>query len=172
MTAMAEKLKDAGVDTIGAALTAACIEGLRQHPDSVIEAWHYAGSVFGHEFVRGLMRDMQGSSPVKSVPSNHSVAGSKAYQPRVIPPERLERRRELQRIISSKYKNSANIAWSDVGWHELSALKRDGLEAAALLAAGPATVPNDGRSVGDVLGIKRTDEIIEQLRLPVRQITC
>jgi hypothetical protein len=186
MNALAEKLKSAGVDTIGARLTTACTEALRRHPDSVVDAWQYVGAVFGHEFVRGLMDDMKGtaSTPapaqVKIEPGIESkmpeyryqaednrtgnTTTSVPYTPRVIPPERLEKRRELQRIVRSKYKNSGNVAWSDVSWHELHGLQRDGKEANALLAAGPANVPNDGRTVGDVLGIKETDEIIGQLR--------
>jgi hypothetical protein len=82
----------------------------------------------------------------------------------VIPPERLEKRRELQHIVRSKYKNSSDVAWSDVGWHELNSLKRDGAEATALLAAGPAHVPNDGRTAGQVLGVKQIDQIIAGVR--------
>lgn len=195
MNALAEKLKSAGVDTIGARLTTACTEALRKHPESVVDAWRYIGTVFGHEFVRGLMNDMNGKPATRPSPTQvkiepgvesrmpeyryqpednrtgstaiaHSVKASAPapYTPRVIPPERLEKRRELQRIIRSKYKNSGNVAWSDVGWHELHGLKRDGAEAKALLEAAPADVPNDGRSVGDVLGVKRVDEIIGQIR--------
>lgn len=172
MNAMAEKLKDAGVDTIGARLTAACIEAIRQSPDSSVEAWRQVGYAFGHEFVRGLMNDMQRNAPQKEQRSpptplsrdNHSIAGPAPYKPRVIPPERLEKHRKLQHIVRSKYKNSGDVPWSDVGWHELAGLRRDGKEADALLSAGPANVPNDGRSVGDVLGVKRTDEIVGAVR--------
>lgn len=171
MNAMAEKLKEAGVDTVGAKLTAMCTEAIRRHPDSVVDAWRFVGASFGHEFVRGLMNDMQRNLPQKEQKSpptplsrdNHSLGGA-TYKPRVIPPERLEKRRELRQIIRSKYKNSGDVAWSDVGWHELNGLKRDGTEAMALLKAGPANVPNDGRSVGDVLGIQRVDEIIGAVR--------
>jgi hypothetical protein len=188
MNAMAEKLKEAGIDTVGARLTTACTEAIRRHPDSAMEAWRYVGAVFGHEFVRGLMDDMKGP-PVtptlnqeiepgveSTLPTlstylarceatrTSNTAFSQTYKPRVIPPERLEKRRELQRIVRSKYKNSGDVAWSDVGWHELHGLKRDGVEAKALLEASPAEVPNDGRSVGDVLGVKRVDEIIGEIR--------
>jgi hypothetical protein len=173
MNVMAEKLKEAGVDTVGARLTTACIEALRRHPDSSVDAWRYVWSVFGHEFIRGLMHDMQNKEPaaqeIKSPPTplsrgNHAMANPVPYKPRVIPPERLEKRRELRELVRSKYMNSGGIAWSDVGWHELTLLRRDGKEAAALLDAGPASVPNDGRSVGDVLGIKRVDEIVAAAR--------
>jgi hypothetical protein len=173
MTAFAEKLQAAGVDTIGAKLTASCAEGIRQHPESVVDAWRFAGAAFGHEFTRGLMIDMQNSRSVTDEPSspptplsrgNHAMAAPAPYKPRVIPPERLEKRRELRELVRSKYMNSGGIAWSDVGWHELTLLRRDGKEAAALLDAGPASVPNDGRSVGDVLGIKRVDEIVAAAR--------
>lgn len=172
MSAMAEKLKEAGVDTVGARLTAACTEAIRQHPDSVIDAWRFVGAAFGHEFVRGLMNDMQRNAPQKEQRSpptplsrdNHSIGGPKPYTPRVIPQERLEKRRELQQVIRSKYKNSGGISWSDVGWHELHGLKRDGVEAMALIEAGPANVPNNGATVGDVLGAKRIDEIIKSVR--------
>lgn len=172
MSAMAEKMRAAGVDTIGARLTAACTEAIRRHPDSVVDAWRYAGATFGHEFVRAIMSDMQKSAPQKEQRSpatplssgNHAMASPAPYKPRVIPPERLEKRRELQQFVRSKYKNSGGICWSDVGWHELTLLKRDGKEAEALLAACGSQVPNDGRTVGDVLGIKKVDEIIEQAR--------
>lgn len=172
MTALAEKMKDAGVDTLGARLTLACTEAIRRHPHSAVDAWRMVGATFGLEFVRGLMSDMQRPSAPKDQPpplpieyQNQAAASSSvSYKPRLIPPERLEKRRELQQIIRSKYRNSSDVAWSDVGWHELNSLKRDGAEAVALLAAGPAHVPNDGRSVGDVLGVKKVDEIIAQVR--------
>lgn len=172
MNALAEKLEAAGVDTIGARLTTACTEAIRQHPGSVVDAWRYVGTVFGHEFVRGLMNDMQRNQPQKEQKSpltplsrdNHRVGGPATYRPRVIQPERLEKRRELQRVVRSKYKNSGDVPWSDVGWHELAGLKRDGREAQALLEAGPANVPNDGRNVGAVLGVKKVDEIIAAVR--------
>lgn len=184
MNAMAEKLQAAGVDTVGARLTAACTEAIRRHPESAVDAWRHVGALFGHEFVRGLMNDMQRNIPAKELApaarspmppaaqmmpryeyqKDDSRSFSAAYKPRVVPPERLEKRRELQIIVRSKYKNSGNVPWSDVGWHELSSLKRDGTEAGALLAAAPAHVPNDGRSVGDVLGVKKVDEIIAEVR--------
>lgn len=172
MNAFSEKLKDAGVDTVGARLTAACVEAIRRHPDSAVDAWRFAGASFGHEFVRGLMNDMQRNAPQieQKSPStplsrgNHAMANPAPYKPRVIPPERLEKRRELRQVIRSKFKNSGDVPWSDVGWHELNGLKRDGKEAIALLEAGPQNVPNTGMTVGDVLGIKKTDEIIAQVR--------
>jgi hypothetical protein len=168
VNAMAEKLKEAGVDTIGARLTAACTEAIRQYPGSIAEAWRFVGVTFGHEFVRGLMKDMQRNEPQieQTSPPVHAIGvpEQKPHQTRVIPPERLEKRRELRQVIRSKYKNSGDIAWSDVGWHELHGLKRDGVEARALLDAAPGNVPNDGRSVGEVLGVKRVDEIIGAVR--------
>lgn len=171
MNAFAEKLQAAGVDTVGARLTAACTEAIRRHPESAVDAWRYVGAVFGHEFVRLLMKDMQNvpaqepkSPPTPLSKGNHAMASPVPYKPRVIPQERLEKRRELQQLVRSKYRNSADVPWSDVGWHELNGLKRDGNEATALLQASPANVPNDGRNVGDVLGIKKTDEIIAHVR--------
>lgn len=171
MNAFAEKLQAAGVDTVGARLTAACTEAIRRHPESAVDAWRYVGAVFGHEFVRLLMKDMQNvpvqepkSPPTPLSKGNHAMASPAPYKPRVIPQDRLEKRRKLQQLVRSKYKNSGGIAWSDVGWHELTLYGRDGLEANALLAAAPAAIPNDGRTVGDVLGIKRTDEIIAKVR--------
>lgn len=172
MSAMAEKLKDAGADTVGAQLTAACIEAIRRHPESAEEAWRLVGVAFGHEFIRGLMSDMRVTAPQREQSSppppfsrdNHAMATPTPYRPRVIPPERLEKRRELQQIVRSKYKNSGNVPWSEVGWHELPGMRRDGKEADALLAAGPANAPNTGCSVGEVLGVKRTDEIIAGIR--------
>ena len=178
MNGLAEKMKSAGVDTIGARLTAVCVEAIRRHPDSPSDAWHYVGSVFGHEFVRGLMGDMRGSCIGGSrldaliegiAPKNRHTkvglaAANKPYEPRLIPQERIEKRRELEQIVRSKYKNSSGVSWSEVSWHELVALGRDGKEAAALLAACSSDVPNDGRTVGDVLGVKQTDAIIAAVR--------
>lgn len=183
MTILAEKLKEAGADTIGAQLTAACTQAARLHPNDPEAAWRSVGISFGHAFIRGIMTDMSPApgperqlsarsidwKPMDMGLANASVRFDRApvikpYQPKVIAPERLEKRRELRNIVRSKYKNSGDVAWSDVGWHELHALKRDGVEAQALLADGPANVPNDGRSVGDVLGVKRIDEIIKRVR--------
>jgi hypothetical protein len=169
MSALAEKLEAAGVDTIGARLTAACAEAIRRHPDNPAAAWNYAGTMFGHEFVRGLMGDMRGCEPIpeprpRASPKASIVVPVRQHTPRVIAPERLENRRKLQQIIRSKFKNSGGVSWSDVGWHELPLLTRDGKEADALLAAYSANVPNDGRTVGDVLGIKKTDSIIAAVR--------
>lgn len=179
MTALAEKMKEAGVDTIGARLTAACIEAIRCVSDDPEAAWRYVGTIFGHEFVRVLIKDIEGISKPEAPefaapkPVYPASVAAKPYEPRVIAPERLEKRRKLQQVVRSRYMNSGGIAWSDVGWHELHGLSRDGNEARALLDAGPAHVPNDGRSVGDVLGIKKIDEIIGNVResLPVKQIT-
>lgn len=166
MTALAEKLKEAGADTLGAKLTTACIDAIRLNPKSVEAAWRHVGLAFGHSLIRGLMDDMQPPRAARAERERVSRGPERAPigQPVVIPAERIEKRRQLQAIVRSKYKNSGNVSWSDVGWHELTALERDGMEARALLREGPANVPNDGRTVGDVLGIKRTDEIIGSLR--------
>jgi hypothetical protein len=187
MSDLAEKLENAGVDTIGARLTTACTDAIRKHPDSVADAWRYVGAVFGHEFVRGLMSDMQPkvqtAEPNKAFdkisaglnealdiargtaePGKLHVPTPKPYQPRVIPPERLEKRRELRQVVRSKYMNSGGISWSEVGCHEALGLLRDGKEVEALLAACPANIPNDGRTFGDVLSVKKVDEIIAQVR--------
>jgi hypothetical protein len=186
MTALAEKMKSAGVDTIGAKLTAACIEGLRRHPGNEKAAWGYAFEAFGREFVSGVMNDMRGTPmpsvkalvddlasdlrasgcplEVPDVRARPTPPSEKPYTPRIIAPQRLAERRRLAEVVRSKYKNSGGIAWSEVGWHELPLLKRDGAEAAALWNACSGEIPNDGRTVGDVLGIKKTDEIIAALR--------
>lgn len=168
MSLLAEKMKQAGVDTIGAKLTQACIEALRRGPRNPVTAWLRAGELFGHEFVLGLIADMgPNGAPAKPLARTYEqqqIAAKLPYRPRVASPERLERRRNLQEIVRSKYKNSGGIAWSDVGWNELPLLQRDGKEAAALLAAGPAHVPNDGRTVGQVLGVKQIDQIIATVR--------
>ena len=178
MSDLAEKLKSAGADTIGAQFTTACTEALRAYPDNIAKAWGHVGTSFGHEFMLGLLNDMRGPHVSQSAPTIPSscvqtvvgparlttIATLPPYKPRVIPPERLEKRRELERVLRSKYKNSGGISWSDVGWHELALLTRDGREAGALLAACPGSVPNDGRTVGDVLGVKETDAIIAAIR--------
>jgi hypothetical protein len=155
MTAFAEKLKAAGVDTIGAKLTAAVSDGLRKHPNNPVDAWTYAGFIFGHVFTQGLMMDMKGSA--NSLPV-------KPYQPRVISEETVNRRRKQVASIRSKYKNSGGIFWSDVGYHELHGLARDGKEAKALLDACPANIPNDGRTIGKILGAARIDKIVGDIR--------
>lgn len=159
MTALAEKLKAAGVDTVGARLTDVCIEGLRLYPDSLIKAWAHVGMSFGYDFLRDRAKDMG----LPDVPER----SFRPIQPRIVTSEQLERRRQLKEVVRSKFKNSAGVAWSDVSWHELPALARDGNEAVALLTAGPAGVPNDGRTVGQVLGIRRTDQIIKAARAAV-----
>ena len=156
MTALAEKLKRAGADTVGARVTTLCVEALRLHPDNLIKAWSHVGSSLGYDLLRDLAKDMG----LPNIPDHQPLP----FRPRIVPPERLERRQNLREVIRSKYKNGAGIAWSDIGWHELPALTRDGKEAAALLKAGPASIPNDGRTVGQVLGVKRTDQIIKSLR--------
>lgn len=164
MNALAEKLTVAGVDTIGARLTAVCTEALRRYPDSIMDAWRHVGIAFGHEFMGGLVDDMRGGRPAVPHKIDPPRAAPIPYRARVIEPERLKKRRELQQIVRSKYQNSAGVAWSDVSWHALSALSRDGNEAVALLAAFSSDVPNDGRTVGDVLGVQRVDEIIAKAR--------
>jgi len=190
MTAFAEKLKQAGADTLGAQLTTACIEGLRLHPNNASAAWNHAFHILGRQLLVSLMADMTPNpSPSEKLiresqslptpkstlssminritPQNRheeAMAPARPYAPKVLPPERLEKRRELRQIVRSKYMNSGGIAWSDVGWHELKGLLRDGKEAQALLAAGPAHVPNDGRTVGAVLGVAKVDEIVGNVR--------
>lgn len=179
MTVIAEKLRAAGADTVGAQLTTACVDAIRSHPDNVEAAWRQVGAVFGYDLIKSLMRDMtpdtkkgfgsqfaSGEKKIQSAPVKIGETQYTAfeYKPRVIPAERLEKRRQLRELVRSKFKNSNGVSWSDVGWHELTALQRDGAEAKALLEAGPANVPNDGRTVGDVLGVKRTDEIIGKFR--------
>lgn len=164
MTMLAEKLKDAGADTVGARFTSACVNALRS-TRSPLEAWESVGRSFGLEFLSGLERDIRGAAHVEPVlVASTNIGIQKPYQPRAIAPERMETRRKIEEVVRSKFKNSLGVFWSDVGWHELSALQRDGSEAAALLAAGPASVPNDGRNVGQVLGVKEVDRIIGALR--------
>lgn len=59
------KLKSAGVDTIGARFTVLCTEAIRLHPHSTVDAWKHVGSQFGYEYLRALMKDMQGNAPQK-----------------------------------------------------------------------------------------------------------
>lgn len=159
MSAFAEKLLAAGADTVGAEFTTACVEAIKRHPGSVVDAWRFAGAVFGHDFVRGLMNDMHKNMPVTGEPASR-IPG----KPLRSPQERMKERNKIRQFVRSKYKNGAGVAWSDVGWHELTVLARDGKEAGALLAACSGGVPNDGRTVGDVLGVKRVDEIIKAAR--------
>lgn len=180
MTALAEKLNEAGADTLGAQLTTACIEGLRISPNNARAAWEHAFNAVGRELLIRLMADMAPkpslseqlirkaqSRPLPSRPAElitPSMPAAKPYTPRVIEPARIERRVRLQELVRSKYKNSSGVSWSDVGWHELPLLTRDGVEARALLAACSASVPNDGRTVGEVLGVKLVDDIVAKVR--------
>lgn len=200
MTAIAEKLNEAGADTLGAKLTTACIEGLRISPNNARAAWEHAFNAVGRQLLAQLMADMDPTpsptdqliresqskplppSPLYKVAFGGRGSGMsmavidpkplKPYTPRVIAPERIEKRRKLQEIVRSKFKNSAGVSWSDVGWHELQLMTRDGKEAGALLAACSAVIPNDGRTVGDVLGVKQTDEIISGIRQLVGGERC
>lgn len=156
MTALAEKLRNAGIDTVGARVTSICVKALRLYPDNPIKAWSHVGSSYGYDLLRSLAKDM-------GLPEVQERL-VRPIQTRVPAPERVERRQKLREVVRSKYKNSAGVAWSDIGWHELPALTRDGKEATALLQAGPSIVPNDGRTVGQVLGVKKTEQILEAAR--------
>lgn len=167
MSALAEKLKGAGIHPRDVAADLAIakylnsggtIDGLQARLDVA------AARMRGVTLASGASTTPVGA-PVEPSRGVSPVAAPAPYRPRIVAPERLERRRQLQQIVQSKFKNSAGIAWSDVGWHELALLTRDGKEASALLEASPGAVPNDGRTVGEVLGIKRVDEIIEGSRL-------
>lgn len=170
MSALAEKLKSAGVDTVGARLVAECTQAIRVYQDPW-KAWQHVGSVFGHDFIRSLMGDMQnvpGTAAREASQNSAPVASSNPapdvsispYKPRAPDPKVAD----IVRRARSKYFNSGGIAWSDVSLVELTALKRDGGEAEALLNACPHDTPNDGRTLGDVLGIKMVDQIIAQVR--------
>lgn len=171
MNAMAEKLEEAGVDTIGARLTAACIEGIRRHPESSMDAWNHVFSIFGYQFVSGLMNDMKGSARQKEQrsPPAHAlgVPAPKPYQPRVIPPERLEKRRALQQVVRIQfgYKTADNTDWADVGAHELDGMDRDGAMARAVKARiGVLTNEDRFRTVGDLMTAKQFNEVVDQVR--------
>ena len=173
MTALAEKLKRAGYDTFEARFAVLATEAIRAHPHSVVEAWKLIGEKFGFEYLRERMKDMKGGKAERSPPnplavSNPAICSPKPYTPRIISKERVEQRRRQADAVRSKFKNSGGIYWSEVGWHELFGLARDGVEANALLAAGPANVPNDGRTVGNVLGAERIDKIIKEVRAQSR----
>lgn len=134
-----------------------CEEAIRLHPDDIPAAWEFVGKTFGHDFLRSLGRASFAPRP------EHAA---KPYQPRPITVEREERRLHLRKAVRSKFSNSVGVAWSDVLWVDLNGLKRDGAEAQALLAAAAADdlIPNDGSTVGDVLGLKRVDAIIAEVR--------
>lgn len=157
MTALAEKLQSAGIDTLGARITNICIEGLRLYPDNLRSAWAHVGSSYGYDMLRALAKDM-------GLPEIPAGTLQPAYRTSAITPDRVELKQKMREFVRSKYKNSGGVAWSDVAWHELPALTRDGKEASALLQASPAAVPNDGRTVGQVLGVKKVDEIIKAVR--------
>lgn len=178
MNAMSEKLEEAGVDTIGARLTAACVEAIRRHPDSAVDAWRFAGASFGHEFIRGIMSDMQRGVPQieQRSPPAHAlgVPAPKPYQPRVIPPERLEKRRALQQVVRIQfgYKTADNTDWADVGAHELDGMDRDGAMARAVKARiGVLTNEDRFRTVGDLMTAKQFNEVVDQVRRhPIKEI--
>lgn len=99
----------------------------------------------------GLVEERGGSPRMQNV---------KPYKPREALAERIERLRPLQEIIRSKFKTSDGRHWSDITPHEANAMSRDGVEAKALLAAIPVGQPNDGKSFGDILGVKGVDRIL------------
>lgn len=137
-----------------------CEEAVKLHPNDVAAAWEFVGKAFGHDFLRSLG---------KSSLAPRAECAPKPYLPRIaLSPERFERRMELRKAVRSRYSNSVGVAWSDVIWADLPGLHRDGVEANALLAAAPGNIPNDGSTVGDMLGVHRVDEIIEKLRSPLR----
>lgn len=137
----------------------ACAEAVERHPGDAVNAWRHVGAVFGYQFLRRFAAALKDD---KKVPAQQVT--QRPYGPRKITPERIERRERLQEIVRSKYKNSAGVAWSDVCWNQLRQLSRDGLEAGALLQASPQVAPNDGRTVGDVLGVSAVNKIIGALR--------
>lgn len=157
MTTLAEKLQNAGIDTLGARITNTCVEGLRLYPDNLRSAWAHVGSSYGYGLLRDLAKDM-------GLPEIPAGTLQSTYRTRAISAERVKQKQKLQEFVRSKYKNSGGVAWSDVPWHELPGLARDGKEASALLQASPASVPNDGRTVGQVLGVKKVDEIVKAVR--------
>lgn len=154
MSALAEKLKAAGADTVGARITCLGVEGLRLYHGRIGAVWAYIGAAYGYDLIAELAKDMK-LPELKPA----QVSGARGASP-----QDISVRKKLQELVRSKYKNSTGIAWSEVGWHELRAMARDGSEASALLDAGPANVPNDGRTVGQVLGVKTVDKIIEMAR--------
>ncbi len=92
-------------------------------------------------------------------------------KPTIITKEELERRRqeeaERKKRISElvlRYSTSFGTPWGELGWHELPSMGRDGEIAKAIVAAGPAHVPNDGRRVYDVITKNRLHGIIDQAR--------
>lgn len=172
MKAIAEKLEKAGYDTFAARFAVTATEALRRHPRSIADAWRYMGETFGFEYLRGLAEDMAGGKP--SNPAPRQTDGTvfvppqsrpvTPYRPREISKERAARRQKLLEVVRSKYKCYDGRWWSEVGVHELPAMARQGKEAAALLASLPANLPNDGRSLGDVLSAQSIDAAVERAR--------
>lgn len=150
-------------DRVADRLSHACVEALERHPYDVVNAWRHVGAIFGYQFIQRLgaspKEDRQPQKALREI-----VHHASSYRSREIAPERLERREIIREIVRSKYKNSAGIAWSDVLWIKLHELSRDGDEARALLEAHPQSVPNDSRTVGDVLGTDAINKIIADLR--------
>jgi hypothetical protein len=180
MNAIAEKLEAAGVDTIGARLTTSCTEAIRRHPDSVGDAWALVGTIFGHEFVRGLMGDMRGPQEPESPPATldlrdcHVFKSPAPYKPRVIQPERLQKRQELQAIIRIRfgYKTADGTDWAQVGAHELDGMDRDGAMARAVKARiGVLTNEDRFRKIGDLMTAKQFEEVANDVRKhPIKEI--
>lgn len=179
MNALAEKMKDAGVDTIGARLTATCVEAIRRHPENVTDAWRFVGATFGHEFIRGIMADMQPKgqtiepqfhpAPSSPSPRNNTIASPAPapYKPRVIPPERLEKRRELQQIVRIQfgYKLGDGTDIAQLGVHELDVVDRDGAMVRAVKARiGVLTNEDRFKKVYEVMTQKQFNEVLDQVR--------
>ena len=171
MTAFAKKMKEAGVDTFSAQFYNMAVDALRKNSDAR-KAWDILGDKFGYEYMVRVKRDMSGTTETANGttannPRKPTPSIEKPYRPRVIAPETIDRRRKLReatRKILSKYRCYDGRSYSEVGIHESGGMERQGREMAALRAALPAYVPNDGRTFGDVLTTAQIDAIIEDVR--------
>jgi len=181
MTLLADKLKNAGADTLGAEFISRLTEAVRRYPDSVVDAWRCLGDMWGYAKARQVMKDMSGldgkekHSPPTPLSAERAVPISgkpirlpspKPYQPRVKPdPARIEIAKEkVIKIIHSQFKSRAGIWWSEYTYQGLQAEKFDGLEADAVIAIWPAGHRNDGTKAGEAIGIKKIDKAIAAFR--------
>lgn len=169
MTMFAEKLKDAGADTIGSRLTVAVTAAIRAQPQANPESvWRAIGVTFGHDFVNSVMADMGFYPPEPRDDATHSEhfgalarpISFRPHKPRMVAPAPVERRAKLAEVVRSKFKTSAGISWSDITPQAGIAMERDAKENAILRAALPAALPNDGRTYGQILGVAQVDKLL------------
>lgn len=141
MTAIGDKLKDAGVDTLGAKITTLVIEGIRFYPNSVVDVWRFVGERVGYDLIRIVMKDMgvdrrgPEKSPMSPLGNDAQPVGGgpkKSLDDYRRERERREKekaerdKRKARVIVMFKSKTYDGRDWAEVGAHELPGMARQG----------------------------------------------